>query len=292
MTTLAVVSATTTTQAPTTTALTAPILELTLAPGTVVETYRQTFSGRTDPDATITVNGIDVAVDRDGLFFLPDWWNTPGLNTVDVSALTADGLTRSISVPYVFEPRDGWVAFVGDSVFRGATPEIETRFGEDTVHALTGRRFDEGLRIVEEIVAQSDALELLIVGLGSNGPVQRDDFSTMMRIASDVPRVVFVNVRVDRRWNDESNRELRAGVARNETTMLVDWYSASEDVKRLLRPDGVHPTTEGFAVLAELIAHSVFSRWPLPPTPSTFGLDISSDGCGRYPVRGGAHICQ
>jgi len=276
-TTTPAVSTTTTTQAPTTTAPNSPALELTLKPGTVVDTYRQTFSGSTEPDAVVTINDIAVPVDEDGLFTLADWWNTPGLNTVAVSAVNADGLIRSLRVPYEFEPRDGWVAFVGDSIMRGATPELEARFGEDTVQALSGRRFDEGLPIVEETVAGNDALELLIIGLGSNGPVQPEDFDEVMLLAADVPRVAFVNVRVNRRWSDDSNRELLAGVKRYENTMIIDWYGASEDVKRLLRADRVHPTVEGFAVLAELIAESVFALWPPQHTPSTVGLDKSLD---------------
>jgi len=276
-TTIAAVSTTTTTQVPTTTAPSAPALELTISPGTVVDTYRQTFSGSTEPDAVVTINDIEVPVDEDGLFTLADWWNTPGLNTVAVSAMNADGLIRSLRVPYKFEPRDGWVAIIGDSILRGATPELEARFGEDTVQALSGRRFDEGLPIVEETVADNDALELLIIGLGSNGPVQPEDFDEMMRLAADVPRVAFVNVRVDRRWNDDSNRELLAGVNRYENTMIIDWFSASEDVTRLVRVDRVHPTAEGFAVLAELIADSVFPLWPPQYTPSTVGLDKSLD---------------
>ena len=126
-------------------------------------------------------------------------------------------------------------------------------------------------------MAGNDALELLIIGLGSNGPVQPEDFDEVMLLAADVPRVAFVNVRVNRRWSDDSNRELLAGVKRYENTMIIDWYGASEDVKRLLRADRVHPTVEGFAVLAELIAESVFPLWPPQHTPSTVGLDKSLD---------------
>jgi hypothetical protein len=273
MTTLAEVGTTTTTHALTTTAPTAPTLDLTLAPGTVVDTYRQTFSGRTDPGVTVTINDIQVPVDEDGLFTLADWWNTPGSNVVAVTAVNPYGLTRSLRVPYEFDPRDGWVAFVGDSIMRGATPEIEERFGEDTVHALSGRRFDEGTAVVEEIVETDHALELLIIGLGSNGPVQPDDLDEIMRLAAEVPRVAFVNVRVDRRWEDDSNRELDAGVERHASTMLIDWYTASEDVERLLRSDRVHPTSEGFTVLAELIASAVFPHWSTTrPNPPTDGL--------------------
>lgn len=272
ITTLSEVSTTTTTQAPTTTAPTAPTLDLTLAPGTVVDTYRQTFSGRTDPGVTVTVNDIEVPVDADGLFTLSDWWNTPGSNVVAVTAVSPHGLTRSLRVPYEFDPRDGWVAFVGDSIMRGATPEIEERFGEDTVFALSGRRFDEGPAVVEEIVKADHVLELLIIGLGSNGPVQPDDLDEIMRLAADVPRVAFVNVRVDRRWENDSNRELVAGVERHASTMLIDWYTASEDVARLLRPDRIHPTSEGSAALVELIANRVFPHWSSRHTPSTGDL--------------------
>ena len=270
-TTTVAVATTTATLASTTTAPTDPTLELTLMPDTVVDTYRQTFSGRTDPGTTITINGIEVPVDDDGRFTLSDWWNTPGLNTVAVSAVNGDGLSQSLWVPYKFEPSDGWVAFVGDSIIRGATPEIEERFGDDTVRAMSGRRFDEGLSVVEQIVGRDEAVQLLIIGLGSNGPVQSDDFDEMMRLAADVPRVAFVNVRVDRRWEGESNRELTNGVDRYDNTMLIDWYGASEDVERLLRADRVHPTSEGRTVLAELIADSVFPNWPPRSPASTAG---------------------
>lgn len=261
VTTLAPVPEPPTTIATTTTAPQAPPIALSVSQGDVVTGYRQEFSGATDPGSAVSINGIEVVVSPDGTFVLADWWNTPGVNTVTVAATSPDGPTRTVRITYEFAPREGWIAFVGDSIMRGATPEIEARFGEGVVRALSGRRFDEGIPAIENVVSRDPPPELLIVGLGSNGPVQREDFDEAMKLAADVPRVAFVNVRVNRRWEDDSNRELEAGVARYPNAMLIDWYSASEDVDRLLRDDLVHPTAEGYRTIAELIADSVFPQW-------------------------------
>lgn len=261
VTTLAPVSEPQTTITTTTTAPQAPPIGLSVSQGDVVTSYAQEFRGATDPGSAVSINGAEVVVHPDGTFALADWWNTPGMNIVTVAASSPDGPTRTVRITYEYAPREGWVAFVGDSIMRAATSEIEARFGEDVVRALSGRRFDEGIPVIEDVVSGTPPPELLVVGLGSNGPVQREDFDEVMELATDVPRVAFVNVRVSRRWEDDSNRELEAGVARYPNAMLIDWYSASEDVDRLLRDDLVHPTAEGYRTIAELIAESVFPQW-------------------------------
>ena len=238
-----------------------PPIALSVSPGDVVTTYKQEFRGQTDPGSSVSINGLEVAVAADGTFALSEWWNTPGTNTVTVASTSPDGPLSTVRITYEFAPRDGWIAMVGDSIMRGATPEIEARFGDGVVHALSGRRFDEGIPIVEDVVVGTEPPELLIIGLGSNGPVQREDFDEVMVLATDIARVAFVNVRVNRRWEGDSNRELEAGVARYSNAMLIDWYSASEDVTALLRRDLVHPTAEGYRAFAELIADSVFVQW-------------------------------
>ena len=267
VTTLAPVPEPPTTVTTTATVPQAPSIALSMSQGDVVTSYAQEFSGATDPGSTVSINGVEVVGSPDGTFALDGWWNTPGMNTVAVAATSPDGPTRTVRVTYEFAPREGWIAFVGDSILRGATPEIEARFGVDVVRALSGRRFDEGIPVIEDVLSHDPPPELLIIGLGSNGPVQREDFSEVMELATDVPRVAFVNVRANRRWEDDSNRELATGVARHPNAILIDWHGASEDVDRLLRDDLVHPTVEGYRILAELIADSVFPQWQRTEDP-------------------------
>jgi lysophospholipase L1-like esterase len=110
-------------------------------------------------------------------------------------------------------------------------------------------------------VARQDPPELIVIGLGTNGPVQARHFDEVMELAADVPLVAFVNVRVPRSWEGISNREIAEGVERYDNAILVDWYEVTWNRNNLFAKDGVHPKQAGRVIMAELIADAVFPNW-------------------------------
>lgn len=254
--------ATTTTSTTTTTApARPPEVATSIVDGDTVDSYVVTLEGTTDPDASITIDEVPVEVAADGTFVAPPRRNTIGPNTIVVEASSEAGLSTTERITFTFAPRDGWISAIGDSVMLGSAPEIEKRLGEGIVDATVSRQFLAAPGLVETLLSLEDPPDVIIIGLGTNGPVQAKHFDAVMELAADVPLVVFVNVRVPRPWEGTSNTELAEGVARYDNAVLVDWYAATGPRDELFAADGVHPKQPGRIIMAELIAEAVFPDW-------------------------------
>ena len=242
----------------TTTRAQPPVLEVEAVPA--AETgYLVTISGTTTPDAVVTVDGEDVPTDA-GTFSVPTL-SSPGLNEHTIVATDPQGLATSEIVSWTWDRPDGWAAGIGDSVMRGSKIEIEKRLGEDIVDATVSRQFLDAPQLVRQVLARPVPPEFIVIGLGTNGPVQDRHFDEVMEAAADVPLVAFVNVRVPRSWESTSNTALAEGVERYENAVLVDWWTPTNDRDELFAGDGFHPKQTGRIIMAELIASTAFAEW-------------------------------
>ena len=82
--------------------------------------------------------------------------------------------------------------------------------------------------------------------LGTNGTVNPDDFDRMMDVLKGVKRVVIVNAKVPRPWEDQVNEVLADGVKKYKSTaVLVDWHNIAADHPEFFWDDGIHLRPEG-----------------------------------------------
>lgn len=268
-------AATTTTAAPTTTLppttttteppdTTPPAIQTDPADGSVSAEYITEVTITTEPGATVTVDGEPLAVDADGVGVVARP-SAIGTNAFRIEASDAEGNTASAIYTYEFEPEQGWVTALGDSVMLGTADEIEKRLGAGVVDATVSRQFSQGVALAAQEAAAQPAPSVIIIGLGTNGPVSDELFDRMMESLGDIPLVVFINTRVPRSWEAGTNAALAAGVERYDNTVLVDWWAAADTQPQLFRQDGFHPLPAGRVLLADLIADAIF------PDP---GLDL------------------
>jgi hypothetical protein len=242
-----------------------PTLETTPSAGDTVTTYRTSIVVTSEPGVILTIGEGEIPTDDNGRVSI-EVLSSPGDNNVQVSATNEAGLSATSIVSFVFEPTPGWAVAIGDSVMLGTKPEIEKRIPGVEVDATVSRQFSAAPEMIRSLVAGVSPPELIIIGLGTNGPARESDFDAIMEASADVPLVAFINVRVPRQWEDTSNRVIAEGVARYENAVLVDWYSVATDRDDLFSGDGVHPKQPGRVILAELIANAVFPLGP-PPLP-------------------------
>lgn len=252
----------TTTEATTTTVAEAaeedaPELTTTPADGDVVDTYVVQFIGGTTPGADVEVDGEAVIVDRGGSFSVPIR-SQVGSNEVSIVATNASGGEMTAEIEYTFEPPEGWVTGIGDSVMLGAADELESRFGDGIVDADVSRQFRGTPGLIRDLVAAGDPAQVVIVHLGTNGEVDDALFDRTMLEAAEVPLVVFVNVRVPRDWETPTNAALAAGVERWDNAILVDWFGASDEDDGNFAGDGFHPSLSGRVLYADLITEAIF----------------------------------
>ena len=155
----------------------------------------------------------------------------------------------------------GTVTAVGDSVMLDYQDPLETDIPGVAVSASVSRQWAEGESILQQLKASGQLGSKVIVALSTNGPISSTDFNSMMAILSGVTRVVFVNVHVDRPWQDPNNAVIAAGVSQYPNTVLADWASLAAQNPQWFGPDGTHLAINGPGAdaLAALITQALES---------------------------------
>ncbi len=139
----------------------------------------------------------------------------------------------------------------------GVVPQLQRDIPGIQVNAAVGRQVSAAIGLLQTYQASDQLGTVVIIDLGNNGTFTAKQFDQIMQLLTDVPRVVFVNVKVPRSWQDANNTVLADGVKRYPNAVLVDWYTASADRPDLFWRDGLHLRPQGAQVYADLIASSV-----------------------------------
>jgi peptidoglycan/LPS O-acetylase OafA/YrhL len=147
------------------------------------------------------------------------------------------------------------VTAIGDSVMLGAQSSLQRFLGDRIqMDANVSRHFGEGLDVIRRLHDAGQLGDEVVVHLGTNGSIPEDQLDEMMRLLSGVKRVVLVNTRVDRPWEQPDNDAIAAAVPRYPNTVLFDWYSAASQHPEFLVQDGVHLSTAGQAYYSLVLA--------------------------------------
>jgi peptidoglycan/LPS O-acetylase OafA/YrhL len=148
----------------------------------------------------------------------------------------------------------GSVSAIGDSVMLGAVGGLQKDIqGLTVVDAEVGLQVYTAIDILKARRASGQLGEVVVVHLGNNGTFTKEQFDQIMRILSG-HRVVFVNVKVPRAWEEPNNEVISEGVQRYPNAVLVDWYSASVNRPELFYSDGFHLRPRGQRIYADLIS--------------------------------------
>jgi hypothetical protein len=153
----------------------------------------------------------------------------------------------------------GQVTAIGDSVMLDYQTPLQADIPGVNVQAAVSRQWTAGYTIVRTDRADVQLGATVVIALGTNGPITTTDFNTMMSLLDGATRVVFVNIVVDRPWQDANNAVLAAGVGRYPNTVLVDWNTLAAQNPGWLYTTGTHLPIDGpgAQALAALIASKV-----------------------------------
>lgn len=127
------------------------------------------------------------------------------------------------------------------------------------VDASVSRQWSDGESILQNMKAAGQLGADVIVGLGTNGPISDSDFDAMMSILGGAERVVFVNVHVDRPWQDPNNTVLAQGATRYPNVVIADWATLAAQNPQWFGADGTHLAIDGpgTGALASLVASTL-----------------------------------
>jgi hypothetical protein len=159
------------------------------------------------------------------------------------STTTTMATTTTTTLPAGFVA--GHVTAVGDSVMLDYQDPLQMDIPGVVVQAAVSEQWDTGVTELEQDKAAGTLGGEVIVGLGTNGPVTQSDFDTMMNVLKGATKVVFVNVHVDRPWQDPNNAILAAGAARYPNVVIADWATLATQNPGWFGADGTHLAING-----------------------------------------------
>ena len=141
---------------------------------------------------------------------------------------------------------------IGDSVMLGAAGVLRER--GYTVNAEKSRQLKGTLEFLQQLKDAGTFGDVLVVHLGTNGPIARDDLDTFLEIVSEVPLVVMLNVRGELAWRSSNNELLASIDAEGDNIVVVDWLAESQNCARAcFSDDGIHLLGNGQVFYADVI---------------------------------------
>jgi hypothetical protein len=183
--------------------------------------------------------------------------STSGVGATRTTTTTVPPTTTTSTLP---PPAAGFVAghvtAVGDSVMLDYQTPLQTDIPGVDVQATVSRQWGAGEDLLAQLKSEGQLGGEVIVGLSTNGPISATDFDDMMQVLQGASRVVFVNVHVDRPWQDPNNAVLAQGAARYPNVVIADWATLAAANPQWFGSDGTHLAIDGPGAdsLASLIA--------------------------------------
>lgn len=139
----------------------------------------------------------------------------------------------------------GRVTAVGDSVMLDYQSPLESDIPGVDVEAAVSRQWEAGEDVLAQLKAEGQLGAEVIVALGTNGPISSMDFDDMMNIIQGASRIVFVNIHVDRPWQEPNNAVLAQGAATHRRVVIADWATLANANPQWFGPDGTHLAIDG-----------------------------------------------
>jgi hypothetical protein len=190
----------------------------------------------------------------------------PKTTTVTATtAFTTTTTTTTPRIPTLPAPAAGFVAghvtAVGDSVMLDYQTPLEADIPGVDVEAAVSEQWAAGEEELTQLKAEGRLGAEVIVALGTNGPITATDFADMMAVLQGASRVVFVNIHVDRPWQDPNNAVLAQGAASYPGVLIADWATLAAANPEWFGPDGTHLAIDGpgAQALASLITSTLSS---------------------------------
>jgi peptidoglycan/LPS O-acetylase OafA/YrhL len=152
----------------------------------------------------------------------------------------------------------GRVTAIGDSVMLGAQRALSQFLGDRLqLDANVSRHMPEAIDVVRSLQAAGQLGDEVVLHLGTNGAVTEGQFDEMMGLLRGVKRVLVVNAKVEKPWEQQVNDTLAACVRRYPNAVLFDWNAAGKAHPEFFVADGVHLTGDGARYYALLITSKV-----------------------------------
>jgi len=136
----------------------------------------------------------------------------------------------------------GHVTSIGDSVMIDAEPALQADIPGIDVEAAVSRQWYAGVALAAQLKSEGRLGAIVVIDLGTNGPVTPPMFTQMMDVLAGASRVVFVTVHLPPgySWRDSVNATLEQGVRSYPRARIADFNKLADQNPEWFYDDGVH----------------------------------------------------
>ncbi len=149
------------------------------------------------------------------------------------------------------------VTAIGDSVMLAAAQQLRAVLPGSYIDAQVSRQMSQGIAVLRQLASQGELRPIVIVGLGTNGPITMPQVRALQAVAGPQRTLVLVNTFVPRPWQSEVNAVVAAAARRYGDVTMANWYTTIRNRTGLLWGDGVHPQPAGAVLYARMVAAEV-----------------------------------
>ncbi|MBK4348365.1 acyltransferase family protein [Lacisediminihabitans changchengi] len=162
-------------------------------------------------------------------------------------------------------PAGADITAIGDSVMLASAPELQAAFPGIAIDAVVSRQASAAPAIVQGMVDAGILRSTLILGLGTNGPVDESVLERIHHIVGGGHRIVVVDVQAPRGWVPGVNTELGHFADEHRNVELAHWQEAIAGQLNLLARDQIHPGSRGGQVYVDCVKAALQRLDDLPP---------------------------
>jgi hypothetical protein len=149
------------------------------------------------------------------------------------------------------------VTAVGDSVMLASAGGLLDELPGVQIDAEVSRSMWAGSKIIDRLSDQGALRDYVVVGLGTNGPVDSDALQDIYDRVGRDRTLVLVTAFAPRDWIPGVNAELTAFAASHPGVVIADWSGAIAPHTDVLAGDGIHPGETGGRIYADTVTHAV-----------------------------------
>ncbi|HUG50094.1 MAG TPA: acyltransferase family protein, partial [Terrimesophilobacter sp.] len=171
-------------------------------------------------------------------------------------------------------PEGSRITAIGDSVMLASAPELQSAFPGIQIDAVVSRQLAEAPAVLTSLRDQGALRDTVLLGLGTNGPIDEKVLDRIQAIATPARQIVVVNVQAPRSWTAGVNEALTRFAQQYRDVELANWRDAIAGHLALLARDQIHPSARGGLIYVTAVRDALQRLAELPPvlTPKEYGL--------------------
>jgi peptidoglycan/LPS O-acetylase OafA/YrhL len=156
------------------------------------------------------------------------------------------------------------VTAIGDSVMAGSSNDLKQLMPQTIVNAAVSRQLNDVFPIIDHYKAQGGLANNVLIGLGTNGPIPKQELTQVMHKLGSKRHVFWINTYVpSREWQNSVNNLLQSSTKRYHNLTVIDWHDYVKKHPQWLYDDQTHPNPVGSKyysafITKEIVKHSQY----------------------------------